>query len=157
MNLRTATEHDLASVAELALRIQRMHVQALPEVYRDIPVETIRDFLSPSLRSEGHVLLVAESGSSVVGFVVAIVREPPASPIFRPERSLYLLGIAVSPDCRRSGVGRALVKRVFEVARERGCARVDLEVGVFNATARSFFRSQGFDPALERMSATTRT
>lgn len=52
--------------------------------------------------------------------------------------------VAVAPERRREGVGRALVRALAQVARERGAARAFLEVRAGNAAARALYQEAGF-------------
>jgi ribosomal protein S18 acetylase RimI-like enzyme len=51
----------------------------------------------------------------------------------------------VHADARGSGSGRALVDAALGRARERGCARMDLDANEANAPALALYRSVGFD------------
>jgi ribosomal protein S18 acetylase RimI-like enzyme len=53
--------------------------------------------------------------------------------------------IFVAPDARGSGLGRALVEAAFRQARERGCARIELDANEANETAVALYRSLGFE------------
>ena len=52
--------------------------------------------------------------------------------------------IAVHPDFRRRGLGRAVVLRMLDEAKKRGIRSVFLEVRVSNEAARSLYLSEGF-------------
>jgi ribosomal protein S18 acetylase RimI-like enzyme len=56
----------------------------------------------------------------------------------------WLEDIYVEEAARGSGLGRALVKAAFERARERGCARMELDVNEANAGALALYESLGF-------------
>jgi putative acetyltransferase len=49
-----------------------------------------------------------------------------------------------APDARRRGLGRALLQRLEEMARERGVGALRLETGPLQPEAIALFRSQGF-------------
>ena len=51
----------------------------------------------------------------------------------------------VREEARNQGLGRALVEGVVDLARERGCRRVELDVNDNNAAALALYRSAGFD------------
>ena len=51
----------------------------------------------------------------------------------------------VSDEARGTGLGRALVEAALARARERGCARVELDVNEQNEPALALYRSLGFD------------
>ncbi|MEM1385492.1 MAG: GNAT family N-acetyltransferase [Pseudomonadota bacterium] len=55
-----------------------------------------------------------------------------------------ILTLAVILDARRQGLGRALLDRALSVARERGAARLFLEVRLGNRAARALYAAAGF-------------
>src|SRR5204862_1925180 len=59
---------------------------------------------------------------------------------------VHLLNLAVHPDARRRGHGRALVAHLLRVAADQGCRYLTLEVRRSNLAAIELYRSVGFDP-----------
>jgi [ribosomal protein S18]-alanine N-acetyltransferase len=57
---------------------------------------------------------------------------------------VHILNLAVRPDRRHSGVGRALVELVVQEAEERGASMVTLEVRRDNTAAMALYRGFGF-------------
>lgn len=55
-----------------------------------------------------------------------------------------ILGIAVSADFRRQGIGSALLKRAEEWARENGASSMRLNSGESRKQAHEFYRAQGY-------------
>ncbi|MFB8051646.1 GNAT family N-acetyltransferase [Streptomyces rubiginosohelvolus] len=87
------------------------------------------------LRGDPTFLAVAPDGS-LAGFVsVAYARW---------NRRLTIEDIEVAPDHRGRGVGRALMSRAGEFARERGAGHIWLEVTNINAPAIHAYRRMGF-------------
>ena len=56
----------------------------------------------------------------------------------------YITNVAVFPAYRKQGIGTALIRRVFDFAKEKGLAFVSLEVRVSNTQAISLYRKSGF-------------
>jgi len=56
----------------------------------------------------------------------------------------HIMNVAVDPDLRGSGVGRALVQKVLDDCREAGASFVSLEVRESNLPAISLYRNMGF-------------
>jgi ribosomal protein S18 acetylase RimI-like enzyme len=56
----------------------------------------------------------------------------------------------VDDSARGSGLGRALLDAALERARERGCARVELDANEANGPALALYRSVGFDSRSKR-------
>jgi ribosomal-protein-alanine N-acetyltransferase len=91
---------------------------------------TVADYL-------GYDLLVACVGNRITGFLVFRTVAP-------GEREI--LNLAVSPDSRRRGVGRAL----FEGLIEGYQGLIFLEVRESNAVARAFYKSMDFEELMWR-------
>jgi len=59
----------------------------------------------------------------------------------------------VHDDARGKGLGRALLQGVVDLARERGCRRIELDTNERNDTAVALYRSFGFDATDKRYGA----
>jgi len=60
---------------------------------------------------------------------------------------LHINNLAVVPEARRRGVGRAILAAVLSRATAEGCRTATLEVRRSNAAARSLYEAFGFHPA----------
>jgi [ribosomal protein S18]-alanine N-acetyltransferase len=61
-----------------------------------------------------------------------------------------VLNLAVSPDCRRRGVARALLRAGLSALRKRHVEEVYLEVRESNRSAQALYLSSGFRPVGQR-------
>ena len=52
--------------------------------------------------------------------------------------------IAVDDNCKRQGVGRAILNQVECICKEKGITRILLDVRESNGAARAFYRNYGF-------------
>ena len=62
---------------------------------------------------------------------------------FLARRGLYLEDLFVRPAWRRHGLGKMLLKRLAQIAVERGCGRFEWAVLDWNESAIQFYRSLG--------------
>jgi GNAT superfamily N-acetyltransferase len=86
--------------------------------------------------------ILAEYESEPVGF--ALFFRSYSTWTGRP--GLYLEDLLVREDYRGRGVGGALMRRLGEIAAERGWARMDWSVLDCNTSAQSFYREHGAYP-----------
>ena len=93
-----------------------------------------RSQLLDELGSRASDCVRARIGLDLVGF--AVLRTGPDDG--------ELFAIAVAPGRRRTGVGGRLVRAVADRARERGAARLLLEVRASNEPALALYRREGF-------------
>jgi len=94
--------------------------------------------------------LVAEDEGNVVGFVTASIESN--QPDRLPERHATIGYLYVAPAYRRQGVATALVRQVFDWARQQdGVSHVEMSVLEHDVSARSFWESLGFSPFIRRV------
>ena len=151
MKIRDALESDLGSIAELLLIVHRLHVSAHPGTYREISRETAVAFLAARMAEEDAYLRVAELDSELIGYCSAAIRSSPSIPLFQPRRFVYVNEVVVEPESRMSGVGRALIADLKELARHQGVEEIELDVAHFNSGANAFFKRQGFELLREKV------
>lgn len=65
---------------------------------------------------------------------------------FKGKRGLYLEDIFVIPEMRGNGVGKKLLKRLAQIAKENDCARFEWSVLDWNEPAINFYKSIGAKP-----------
>lgn len=65
---------------------------------------------------------------------------------FKGKRGLYLEDIFVIPEMRGNGVGKELLKRLAQIAKENDCARFEWSVLDWNEPAINFYKSIGAKP-----------
>ena len=83
--------------------------------------------------------LVAESGGEVVAFALFFTNFS----TFLAQPGLYLEDLYVTPPQRGRGIGKALLKRLAQLAVERGCGRFEWSVLDWNEHAIRFYRAFG--------------
>ena len=93
-----------------------------------------RAFLSPAATPDGFVWL--ESGRVVGNLSLLAVEGEP--------RRWVIANVAVHPDERRRGIGRALVQAAIELTRQRQAEAIVLQVDRSNQGARNLYQSLGF-------------
>jgi GNAT superfamily N-acetyltransferase len=87
-------------------------------------------------------VLIAELDARPVGFALFFHNFS----TFEGKPGVYLEDLYVDPAARGVGVGKALLKRLGEIAVERDCARLEWWVLDWNTPAIDFYRSLGARP-----------
>lgn len=85
-------------------------------------------------------LLAACHDGRVVGMLTVVWYAAPAG------TRGWIEDVVVDQACRRMGIGRALVRRAVEVAREAGVDTLTLTSRPARAAARALYVSEGFEP-----------
>ncbi|MBX9858204.1 MAG: GNAT family N-acetyltransferase [Sphingomonas sp.] len=83
--------------------------------------------------------LIAEAGGAPVGLALFFHNFS----TWTGWRGLYLEDLYVTPEARGTGVGKALLKRLAQIAVERGCGRFEWAVLDWNTPAQEFYKAMG--------------
>ncbi len=140
MRIRPATEADLGVIEAL--------IRALAE-YERMRDEVVMDagLLRRNLFGERRFaeVLIAEENSEAAGF--ALFFHNFSTFVGRP--GIYLEDLFVKPEHRGKGYGKALLRRLAEIAVERECGRLEWAVLDWNEPAIGFYQSLGARPNSE--------
>ena len=145
--IRRATRSDRAVVLAFhrELYIKFRDQITAPDVlplfaYRDLDT-TLREDVDGLLSARDAIVVLAELGEQVVGYVSGHVEVD-------PRRELSRKGVVedwyVSPDARGRGVGRALLDNLIERFRGADCEVVESGTWAFNEGARKAHAKAGF-------------
>jgi GNAT superfamily N-acetyltransferase len=106
----------------------------------DIEVERNRDFFRRFLApSEAGMLVGAWHGEQLAGYTCLYWHFSSVSAI----ETVLMNDLYVDEGSRGEGVGRALIEAAAEVARERGCGRLEWSTAPDNETAQRLYDSTG--------------
>jgi GNAT superfamily N-acetyltransferase len=137
VNIRPAAEDDVGTIEEL--------IRALAE-YERLSQEVVMnsDLLRKALFGERPYaeVLIGEEDGEATGF--ALFFHNFSTFVGRP--GIYLEDLFVKPEHRGKGLGRALLKRLAEIAVERGCGRMEWAVLDWNRPAIGFYEKLGARP-----------
>lgn len=90
--------------------------------------------ISGALSGGAGLILAAEDGERLLGYIAVSIAADEAE----------VLRVAVRPEYRGRGIGRALLKTAVSALASRGARAVFLEVRESNLPARRMYRSAGF-------------
>ena len=115
-------------------RLSRNNVRLLGQAkVFDNPVDP--EQLAKFLAHDGHELVFATSGKTIIGFASgSILLHPDKAPAF------FVNEVDVAPAYQRQGVATALCTMLIDVARDRGCKGIWLATEEDNIAARALFR-----------------
>lgn len=145
--VRLATMDDAQTVARQTSAVQQLHTDALPDIFKPPSGELFPPArLTTLIRDPSAIVAVAEVDGKIVGHIYGAVVNRPENAFNRPGSHVYVHQIGVDAECRRQGVGTALVEFVLQRARAMGVTAVHVDHWAFNECARSFFEACGFRP-----------
>lgn len=130
--LRRFTTNDLQSV----MHINRV---CLPENYTDY-------FFIDLFKRFPETFIVAEADGEVVGYIMCRIELGLSNYGFGGIiKKGHVVSVAVLPECRRKGIGEALIEEAMSGMRLQGAKQCFLEVRITNTPAVNLYRKLGFE------------
>ncbi|HEY1908162.1 MAG TPA: GNAT family N-acetyltransferase [Myxococcaceae bacterium] len=128
---------------EEAPRVLEMLAAQLEEHAIPLAPELLVEAVSGALLDDGRALiLVARDAGRPVGLAFLSFQWT----LERGGRVLWLEELYVLPELRGRGTGGLLLQATLDVARDRGCRAVELEVEASHARAANLYARAGFRP-----------
>ena len=151
--VRRAAIQDYSGLCALFEEVDTLHRRAHPGLFRKQrgPARD-RQYLAALLAEATVAIFVAELEGQVVGLVHLLIEDAPDIPIFVPRRYAVIDDLVVRQDLAGAGIGRALMERAGDWARDRGASSMELNVFEFNQAARAFYERLGYHTVSRRMS-----
>lgn len=143
--IRRATPADAPTLARLNAHVQSWHAAHYPEAFFPSPdPQALTRYFAERLQDPACTAFL--TGDPATGYALCqlITRE---TSIFSPGyRRLMVDHIAVAPEARRQGQGRALLTAARNLAKELRADEIMLDTWEANTEAHAFFRANGFTP-----------
>lgn len=137
IEIRRAAETDYAAIAKIGREDMG---------YAESEEALVREKLEKALQKDYERVFVAVCDGTVAGFVHAEQYDV----LYYPTM-INILGLAVSGEYRRLGLGTKLMAAVEDWARETGVRELRLNSGMTRKGAHEFYRRNGFDDEKEQM------
>lgn len=135
--IRPAVPGDAPTIASL------VHELAVYEKLEHLAKGTPESFHEHLFGPRPHAeALIAEVEGRPVGLALFF----PTFSTFRGQPGMHLEDVFVQPAHRGKGIGKAFLRRLARIARERGYGRIEWTVLDWNAPAIAFYRSLGAGP-----------
>ncbi len=133
-SIRATEPRDLEAIVRLIVRLAEF--EKLTHLLQVTPEK-----LRPHLFGERPVAeaLVVDKGGAVVAFALFFTNFS----TFLARPGLYLEDLFVEPEQRGLGIGEALLRRLAQLAAERGCGRFEWSVLDWNEGAIRFYERMG--------------
>ena len=143
--IRRATPADAATLARLNTHVQTWHAAHYPEAFFPNPdPDALTAWFVDRLAEPACTAFLA--GDPATGYALCQLQTRERS-IFSPGyRRLMVDHIAVAPEARRQGQGRALLQAARQLARDLQADEILLDTWEANTDAHAFFRANGFQP-----------
>lgn len=136
--VRSANRSDAVTLVVLRSRLW-------PSASEEEHASDLESYFNGTAREPQEILVAEKSPGSLIGFCELSIRAYAES--CSTDNVAYLEGWYISPEFRRSGVGRKLIEAAEEWGRSRGCTEFASDADADNEVSIKAHHALGFDDA----------
>lgn len=125
MEIIQTTNHEILSL--LSKEIHELHVALYPEHFKEYDYELINDFFKQVINKPGHTFLLLIDEEKYLGYSWIEIRQNGNNPFIKQYRSIFVHHISINKEAQKKGFGRALMNRIYEIAKEEGIEKIELD------------------------------
>ena len=141
-HIREIKDQDVEKAAELIARLKKLNGEFDPLLKTSEKIEANSlQILKETMRDKDHIVLVALSGSKVVGVAKAVLRD---RIFYEPREEGAIVELYIMPEFRRGNLGRDLFDAMVSSLLKKGAQLITAEFPSQNEIARKFYTKLGF-------------
>src|SRR3954469_8793570 len=151
IRIRPASQSDAAPLGRFGAALMRQHHASDPRrfILTERPEEGYGRFLVSQIANPQGLVLVAERGDDIVGYVFADIESTSWRDLRGP--CGFIHDVYVDASARREGAGEALLRAAIEWVHSRGMTQVVLWSKAGNDQAQRLFAKLGFRDTMIEM------
>jgi ribosomal protein S18 acetylase RimI-like enzyme len=142
MEIIQTTDHEIISL--LNKEIHDLHVTLYPDHFKEYNYEIINDFFNQIMNKPEHIFLLLTEEDKCLGYSWIEIRQYPSNPFRKPYKSVFVHHISIVKEAQNKGLGKGLLNRIYEIAKEQGIEKIELDYWTDNEIAKQFYEKNGF-------------
>lgn len=132
IQVRYCTGNDYDAVYEL---LRQLWPDTLPDR------KALQTVYNNALASENQTFIVALAGTRIAGFCSLTVKNN----LWQAGNLGHIDELIVDSNLRGSGIGGRLLKEITQIAKGKGCKRIELDSAFHRKDAHRFYESAGYE------------
>ena len=147
MDIRRATESDMAGLNNLLNQVLMVHHKGSPDIFKaNCKKYTDEELLGIIADDSRPIFVAADEDGAVMGYAFCVFQQHIDNNILTDIKTLYIDDLCVDENIRGRHIGRSLYDYVVDFAKNSGCYNVTLNVWSLNEGAMKFYEKCGLKP-----------
>ena len=147
MDIRRATESDMAGLNNLLNQVLMVHHKGRPDIFKaNCKKYTDEELLGIIADDSRPIFVAADEDGAVMGYAFCVFQQHIDNNILTDIKTLYIDDLCGDENIWGRHIGRSLYDYVVDFAKNSGCYNVTLNVWSLNEGAMKFYEKCGLKP-----------
>ncbi len=144
MNIQIIPTKDYDAISKLNEAVQALHHKLYPDDFKKFDLNSASKYFKEILASNDTYAFLAQVDDVPVGYILCMVYTRKENEIQYEKKVLHIDQISINNEFRKQGIGKKLMNKAFELAKDLRVVEVQLDHWVKNEEASIFFKQMGF-------------
>ncbi len=147
MEIRRTEEKDIDGILDLLSQVLKVHADIRPDIFIHGTTKYDRAELCKLISDNDTPVYGAfDEDGKLLGYCFCQFKEQPDAAVLKPFKYMYIDDLCVDENIKGKGIAKSLYEYVVEIAKERGCYEITLNVWEGNDRAKHFYEKMGLKP-----------
>ncbi|MDP5276000.1 GNAT family N-acetyltransferase [Chengkuizengella axinellae] len=151
ISIRKANKSDYEPSLCLFRQVHELHVSERPDLYKENSTPVSQEFFENQLNDVKQHIFVATIGNEIVGVIVMKEEEITENSFVKARKVLFINSLCIAEAQRKKGIGKTLMKYVFDFGRSLKVDSIELGVSEKNPDSIEFYESIGMTTKSRKM------
>lgn len=131
-------------LAGLNKPVQDLHHQKYPQFFKPYDEEVCVAFFQRQLEKPNWVVFLVEIDGKNAGYASYFVKDYQENPFRKAYKSIYVDQVCVLDKFKGKGIGKHVMQKIEEDAKEVGISHIELSYWELNKEAKGFYEHLGY-------------
>lgn len=145
MEIRKAKLKEVNEIAILLKQVADIHNKGRPDIFKEKSIEDIIENTKNCIKEQERKILVVEDKEQIIGVAMYKFNNVTDHPYKFNKKILSIEQIVVEEKQRSKGIGKLLLDKIKDIAKEEKCDSIELNCWSFNKRAMEFYKEYGME------------
>lgn len=147
--MRIYQTFDYKLVSKLNKSVHDLHSKLYPTYFKEYSYQDTKELFKNIINMNDFVFYLIEENDEARGYAWIEIRNYPESAFRKAVKTVYIQQISIIETQRGKGYGSKLMGKIYDFAKSKGIALIELDYWVENSEAKEFYKKQGFTTSRE--------
>lgn len=143
MQIRRIQKEDRKQIILLLEQVSRLHIERRADILKTKTYEDFDKYALEIISNKEKITFVAEQDNKILGIIILKIKEVKNHINLKDSKTLWVDELCVNKENRGEGIGKQLINKAKEIAKELKCIRLELNCWEMNKEAIAFYEKQG--------------
>ena len=144
--IRFAEIKDIPKILDLLSQVDLVHHKGRPDIFKIGTKYNAEELAEIIPDKERPILVSTDENDTVCGYCFCILKQQKNDSVLTDIKTLYIDDLCVDETLRGKHIGSELFEAAVNLAKEKGCYNVTLNVWSCNPSSLKFYESLGMTP-----------